>query len=132
MKNSEDCSAHMLLYHFTSFWNLGTEDCPEKGTIWRDGIKPGSPPESAEHEMRRAPGMPHECVWLTREPFPSGWFIDEDGSPLVPDVRITVRLPTADIRLVKYERWILDNLTRTAGCLLHCRPHDLLARAEDL
>src|ERR1700730_3951365 len=21
---------------------------------------------------------------------------------------------------------------RTAGCLLHCRPHDLLARAEDL
>jgi hypothetical protein len=101
----------MLLYHFTTFWCAGHENVPGKGTIWRDGIKPGTPPEAGRGSRRSSfDVMPHDCVWLTREEFPNGWYVDE-GKPAVPEVRITVRLPTSDKRLVQYERWLLNNLS---------------------
>ena len=39
-----------------------------------------------------------DYVWLTREEF-ARWYM-EDGKPAVPEVRIAVRLPAADKRLV--------------------------------
>jgi len=44
-----------------------------------------------------------DYVWLTREEF-ARWYM-EDGKPAVPEVRIAVRLPAADKRLVKYAQW---------------------------
>jgi len=66
----------MLLYHFTSFWCVGSAKTPEKGTIWRDGIKPGTPPEAGQGDRRAALVQPHDCVWLTRETFPSTTLAD--------------------------------------------------------
>ncbi len=100
----------MILYHFTSFRAFGSERNPNKGTIWRNGILP--PKESGfEGIGTLAPEyQPLDCVWLTREEFPI-WYV-QNGKPAVPDVRITVRLPTTDKQLVRYERWMLDRLSR--------------------
>jgi len=101
----------MIFYHFTTFWAAGHENVPEKGTIWRDGILPGTPTEFLEGiGGRNLRTQPLDCVWLTREEFPS-WYL-KNGKPAVPEMRITVRLPTSDKRLVRYGRWMLDHLGR--------------------
>ena len=62
----------MLLYHFTTFWALGHKNVPGKGTIWCDGILPGTPKQSGNEGIggRLFLQQPHDCVWLTREEFP--------------------------------------------------------------
>jgi hypothetical protein len=105
----------MLLYHFTTLWALGHKDVPGKGTIWRDGILPGTPEQSGKEGIggRLFLRQPLNCVWLTEEEFPL-WY-EEDEKPAVPEIRITVRLPTVDKRLIRYERWMWEHLSREVG-----------------
>jgi hypothetical protein len=82
----------MILYHFTSLYNLGNVG-PDN--IIAVGLKPSAIGwEGCEH----AP----DSVWLTIDPdLPSVGHIASFS-----EVRVTVVIPSADKRLVRWEKWV--------------------------
>jgi hypothetical protein len=79
----------MILYHFTDPAYL-----ENKGTILKEGLKPAFDGEN----------QPHEVVWLTELDGPI-WRIGAYAC----DCRIKLFIPITDKRLVRWERWLIDN-----------------------
>jgi hypothetical protein len=94
----------MILYHFTSFYNLKNHG-PEN--IVAVGLKPGEDSWKDWVDMME-PVMPPPVVWFTTNPSPTGLF-GNNGNGHNSEARITVVIPSSDRKLVSWMTYLREH-----------------------
>jgi hypothetical protein len=99
-KGNDELGQPMILYHFTSFYNLKNVG-PEN--IVAVGLRPGQ--NSWKDWVDMMEPVPPPVVWFTANPSPTGVF-GKNGNEHNSEVRITAVIPSSDRKLVSWMTYL--------------------------